>query len=502
MTPTASGDDLQQRAWLAYLVQELRGPAETLRHNAASLAELGKASTDDHVATAVQRIRERADQLPDILGSSDRDRRTLRHDLRGAVGYVISACEDLAEDSGAALAAKLEPTFEAAKRLLGLIGTLTRFPADGASIDAMQQTVRNLPEAVASASAQSDRSEPARLLLIDDNQYNRDLVARMVQGLGHTVDAVAGGQEAIDRLSNRERPLPDLILCDLLMPGVTGFDVLRWLKADALCWAIPVIVVSALGDDDGVLACIAAGAEDYLTRPVRLELLRARIAGGLEKKRLRDREVAYQQRIDRLVQAIFPPAAVEEWRQNGAIKPRRYERVGVLFSDISGFTAWCEARRDRPEDVVSTLQDLIVRFEHSAAKHGVQKIKTIGDSFMAVAGLGDDDPNPALSLLRCGLDLIVDTAKHPAGWAVRVGVHVGPLVAGVLGQTQFTFDVWGHTVNAAARMESNGLPGRVTLSEDAWAAVKSLAEADERTVPAKGLGTVSVFDFRSFRPAP
>jgi adenylate cyclase len=166
---------------------------------------------------------------------------------------------------------------------------------------------------------------------------------------------------------------------------------------------------------------------------------------------------------------------------------------------VAGFTAWCEARQDQPEEVVATLQDLITRFEASAARHGVQKIKTVGDAFMAVAGLDGTDPNPALSLLKCGLDLIADATAHPAKWKVRVGVNVGPVVSGVLGQTQFSFDVWGHAVNAAARMESNGVPGRVTLSEVAWADVSDAADGMPRTVDVKGLGAVRVWDFERFK---
>jgi class 3 adenylate cyclase len=166
----------------------------------------------------------------------------------------------------------------------------------------------------------------------------------------------------------------------------------------------------------------------------------------------------------------------------------------VLFTDVAGFTAWCDERRDRPEEVVATLQDLITRFEASAQLHGAQKIKTVGDAFMAVAGLNDTDANPALTLLRCGLDLIADAAVHPAKWPVRVGIHVGPVVTGVLGQTQFTFDVWGHTVNAAARMESNGIPGRVTLSCEAWADVSQAADAVPREAMVKGLGSATVWD--------
>jgi len=166
----------------------------------------------------------------------------------------------------------------------------------------------------------------------------------------------------------------------------------------------------------------------------------------------------------------------------------------VPVPDVAGFTQWCDERRDRPEEVVATLQDLITRFEASAQRHGAQKIKTVGDAFMAVAGLNDTDANPALTLLRCGMDLIADAAAHSAKWPVRVGIHVGPVVTGVLGQTQFSFDVWGHTVNAAARMESNGRAGVVTLSDEAWADVSSTVAGSPREALVKGVGAVTVWD--------
>jgi class 3 adenylate cyclase len=304
---------------------------------------------------------------------------------------------------------------------------------------------------------------------------------------------VASGAEALSRLA-ADPPL-DLLLVDVMMPGMTGPELLGRLKSDPRLWHLPVIMVSALGDDDAVLACIAAGADDYLTRPVPPELLRARIAGCLDRKRLRDREAEYQARIAGLVRAIFPPAVVAEWEETGTIRPRLHAAVGVLFLDVVGFTTFCEQHKDAPDRVIDALQAQVAKFEATAARHGVQKIKTIGDAFLGVAGLPDPDANPALTLLRCGLDLIADTADHPAGWRVRVGVDVGPVVSGVLGQTQFGFDVWGHTVNVAARIEGQGRPGRVTLSDAAWRLLGGAAVGEERQIAARGIGVLTVWDF-------
>jgi class 3 adenylate cyclase len=141
------------------------------------------------------------------------------------------------------------------------------------------------------------------------------------------------------------------------------------------------------------------------------------------------------------------------------------------------------------------LQEQVEKFEATVARHGVQKVKTIGDGFLGLAGLPEADPNPALTLLKCGLDLIADAADHPAGWQVRVGVHVGPVVSGVLGKTQFSFDVWGHTVNMANRVEGHGRAGRVTLSDDAWKCLAGMAIGESREVVARGIGLMTVWDF-------
>src|SRR5262249_25471863 len=130
------------------------------------------------------------------------------------------------------------------------------------------------------------------------------------------------------------------------------------------------------------------------------------------------------------------------------------------------FTGYCD--RHEPEEVVAHLQRLVEDWEETALRHGVQKIKTIGDAFMAACGLLQPSASPVLDCVRCGLEMVAATRRLPTGWDVRVGIHFGPVVAGVLGRRQYLFDLWGDTVNTAARMESHGVPGKITLSSAAW----------------------------------
>lgn len=501
---TTPADELTRRVHAAYQRQELTAPTAAVLAYVNELLTLIPEGNAD-LAQAACKLHDRSLQLQTeverlVSVTSTDDLRTLRHDLRASAAYLVMAGEEWLEDHETSEETTWQRPIRsmilAARRVIEAISALRVEPTT-ANID---PTFGRLPEVMAGPLNRSaQHREPGRILLVDDNEFSRDVMARMLRADGHTVETATGGQEAQQRLLDPSRPAPDLILSDVMMPGMSGPELLRWLKSDSRYWHLPVIMISAWGEDEGVLACIAAGAEDYLTRPVRAEFLRARLAGSLEKKRLRDREGAYQARIAELVRAIFPPAVVTEWETTGTIRPRRHDHVGILFLDIVGFTSVCERLRDDPGHIVDLLQKQVERFEATVARHGVQKVKTIGDGFLGVAGLNGDDPTPALTLLRCALDMVGDTADHPAGWRVRVGIHVGPVVTGVLGRTQFSFDLWGHAVNMAARIESHGQPGRVSLSDDAWAEVAALADGEPRQIVARGLGLVGVVDFVRWR---
>jgi len=234
-----------------------------------------------------------------------------------------------------------------------------------------------------------------------------------------------------------------------------------------------VIVLSASDQLDHVVKCIQKGAQDYLSKPFSPVLLQARIGSCLERKRLRDQETLYlrqieeeKRRSDELLHVILPRDIAAELKATDAVKPRRFERVGILFCDIVGFTAY-SARRG-PEEILSHLQTLVEAFEQLCLKHDLEKIKTIGDSFMATAGLVTRLDNPALNCVRCGLDMVAAARELPAGWQVRVGVHVGPVIAGVVGHRKYQYEVWGDAVNTASRMEQAAVAGSVCVNKDTW----------------------------------
>lgn len=321
---------------------------------------------------------------------------------------------------------------------------------------------------------------PAAILIVDDDEMNRYTLARRLRREGyHDLTEAADGLTALALLRNQ--PF-DLVLLDVMMPGMNGYEVLRTLKSDPALRGIPVIMISALDAFDGAVRCIELGAEDYLPKPFNPTLLRARVGASLDKKQLRDQEAAHldrirqeQERSERLLRAILPPGAIGELKATDRVAPRRYENVAVLFCDIVDFTAYCD--RNPPEQVVAELQGLVEAFEAIVADHGLEKIKTIGDALMATAGLLEGVEHPLPASIRCGLDLVAAARQAKPGWGVRVGIHHGPVVAGVIGRRQFLFDLWGDTVNTAARITACANANSVFLSAALWQPIRDRCRA-------------------------
>jgi DNA-binding response OmpR family regulator len=335
----------------------------------------------------------------------------------------------------------------------------------------------------------------ARILIVDDEPLSVDMLEQELELLHYATISANDGLQALERLD--AEPV-DLVLLDVMMPRLDGYQVLQCLKTDAELRHIPVIMISALDQLASAVRGIELGAEDYLPKPFDPVLLRARIAACLEKKRWHDREVAYRreiererERADRLLHAILPATAVAELKASNRVAPRRYELVTVLFADIVGFTAYSEAHA--AEEVVANLDRLIQAGEALVSEHGLEKIKTIGDGWVATANLFQRHADPVLASVRSALAIIEAARTNPAAWKIRVGIHVGPVVAGVVGRDKLSFDIWGDTVNVAARLSTLGSNAAVYLSADAWAQVagRCLGETLGQVV-VKGKGEIEV----------
>jgi len=351
------------------------------------------------------------------------------------------------------------------------------------------------PVAVEPAPADAEPLLPAvgRILMVDDNAANRDLLGRRLQREGYHVSQATTGPQALEMLATDEF---DLVLLDVVMPEMSGFEVLQRMKGGSILCNIPVIMISAMDEVQNAVRCIEMGAEDYLTKPFDPVLLRARIGACLEKKRLRDeerraseqlrtalREVEEQRRIsESLLLNILPPRISEELRTHGHVTPKYYDDVTIVFTDFVDFTLTTEGLA--ADELVALLHDYFTRFDRIVKRYGLEKLKTIGDSYMFIGGLPPRQPShPVDAILACFE--IIETAQQmranmPEAWGIRVGVHTGPVIAGVVGIEKFAFDVWGETVNYSSRMESCGQAGRINMSQGTYSRIKDFFACEPR----------------------
>ena len=213
---------------------------------------------------------------------------------------------------------------------------------------------------------------------------------------------------------------------------------------------------------------------------------------AIRNARLYQDSQAERRETDRLLRAILPDQIAKELRTSGRVRARRHEDVAVLFADIVGFTEYCDTHD--PEEVLEALTRITLRFEEISEGHGLEKIKTIGDSFMAATGLLSPMLNPDLQCVKAGLDMIDACRETTPMWSVRLGIHSGDLIAGLLGSRKFLFDVWGDTVNTASRVESNGVPNAVSVSRTSWNRISHACRGQSRgMVAVKGKGEMEMF---------
>ena len=205
-------------------------------------------------------------------------------------------------------------------------------------------------------------------------------------------------------------------------------------------------------------------------------------------------------KIESLLSNMLPEEVAKELQRNGQATPKYYESVSVLFSDFKNFTQMADALS--PQDIVLELNTYFMAFDDIIEKYGLEKIKTIGDAYMCAGGIPVIDDSHPIKIIKASLEIQQyiksrNEAKKETGhlpWELRIGIHTGPVVAGVVGRKKYAYDIWGSTVNTASRMESNGEPGRVNISADTYEIVKDRYLCTYRgKILAKNVGEIDMY---------
>ena len=386
-----------------------------------------------------------------------------RHDRRNIIGAIRGYAEMLLEDS------ELVPATVRA-HLLQILAAAKTEPASSGHHATQPTSLALLPS-----------EEPGVILAVDDLPENRELVSRLLQKTGHTVISAESGEEALELLDTMG---VDVVLLDLIMPGIGGAEVLKRLKEDERLRATPVVMISGQQDMDQMVGCIEAGADDYLLKPFNPVLLQARISAGIERKRWHDREERYREQLERreqFIRATFGRYLSDDIVDEILEKPEGLElggdlrEVTIMMSDIRGFTTLVEHLP--PQQVVTLLNRYLGRMTEIILEFGGTIDEFLGDAVLAVFGAprrNDDDPDRAV---RCALVMQeamgdINAANSADGLPeveMAIALNTGTVVAGNIGsERRSKYGFVGHAMNVTSRIEDVADPGEILISQTTY----------------------------------
>lgn len=311
----------------------------------------------------------------------------------------------------------------------------------------------------------NEQIKAARILVVDDETFNLSLVKRFLETEGYSNVMTTSDPTGVAALNIIQDF--DLILLDIHMPELDGFGVMAELANSPTSDYLPILVFTGDGEKETRVKALEAGAKDFLTKPLDKAEASQRIRNMLEVRTLYNQNKLERDRYQDLLLNVLPNPIVARLNAGEEKIADSLEDITVLFADLVGFTKASE--RLEPSVIVDTLNTIFDAFDILSDEYNVQKIKTIGDAYMAVSGLTGGGARSTIRMADFGLSLVATmedlkpNLPHP--FDVRVGIHAGPAVAGILSGRRSGYDVWGDTVNTASRFESTCEVGKVGVSD-------------------------------------
>lgn len=396
------------------------------------------------------------------------------------------------------------------------------------------------------------------ILFAEENPVQGIILKRMLDSNGFTTEWAKNGKLAIEILS---RFTPDIIISSVEMTAMDGYEFCKVVKSNDNFRSIPFILCSTLTDPADIIRGIEVGANGYITKPYEEKFLMYRLNSVLnnplptpeasepirinyagkdfmiqtdkmhilqlllsiyentvkQNKELLSTQIELQhnahqlvkslEESERLLNNILPARIADRLKSNGFVEPESFASVSVLFTDFKGFTDVAESMT--PKELVDQLDLCFAQFDSIMGMYKLEKMKTIGDSYMAAGGVPIVNFTHPVDSIRAALEIkefmeMVKSIRIDQGlpyWELRIGIHTGPVVAGVIGNKKFAYDMWGDTVNTASRMESSGAVGKVNISRKTYDLVKDFFYCEPRgKIPAKNKGTIEMFFVEGLHP--
>jgi len=395
-----------------------------------------------------------------------------------------------------------------------------------------------------------------RILVVDDHPALVTLTRHKLIQRGYEVLTAQNGEDALE-LTRTE--YPDLILSDVDMPVMNGFELCERVKNDSRLNKIPIILVTSMVTTEYIMKGIEAGADNYLTKPYDDETLHSKIdelllnppipitdedtvgveiegktyqihanyshlvnllistykntlAQNNQLSKMQSGLNAANKELEltkkeheELIHNIFPQKVAENLLAYGTVTPERYEDATIMFTDFEGFTKVVPTLS--PEKLIESLSFYFDRFDDYTGQHNLIKIKTIGDSYMAAGGIPDRNQSHPIDAILAAQKIVdfvktfgeknqSDTPYLP----IRIGIHTGKTVVGVIGKSRFAYDLWGETVNLAARLEEHSGENAINISQTTYERVKDFFECESRgNIQTKYTGDIPMYYVKRIR---
>jgi len=327
--------------------------------------------------------------------------------------------------------------------------------------------------------------EKQTVLVVDDATENIDVIVGLLKEQ-YRVKAAVNGLKA---LAIVEKKPPDLILLDIMMPEMDGYEVISNLKSNPVTRDIPVIFLTGKTEVSDETKGFELGAIDYISKPFNPAVVKARVHTHMEL-------VLQRKKTEQLLGNILPRKVIEELKDTGCSKPDLFPNVSVLFSDFVGFTDM--SSNIKPETLIYELSDIFTAFDDIMVQNNCERIKTIGDAYLAVCGMPKEDPDHAKNIVTAAQEMVDYLKKRNSSsklnWENRIGIHSGPVVGGIVGVKKYLYDIFGDAVNTAARAETASEALRITITQPTYNLISDHFQFIPRgPVDLKGKGMMELY---------
>ncbi len=450
----------EQKELLANLRDALLPPSDAIATTSDLLKDVdNRGSVSEEYFEDVEKIHSASTQLYHFVKEQltpgkfpderdfDKELRTVRHDIKNRLNHITGPCQFLLLDyPNGSLGRDLKRVLKYSDACLNALNQ----QADVSAHEFQDKPAKKLEAPRHLQPIEKREVAPAHVLVADDNETNREILERFLTRQNHTVTFACNGREALEHM---EQESFDLVLLDIIMPEVDGFQVLEDMHKSGRLRYIPVIVLTGLEDERDAVHCIEMGAEDFLSRPVNLDLLKARVDSCLEKKRLREKHYEQYFPAELARQIARHPDLLEKMESKAA-------EVTVLFCDIRSFSSISE--RLGPADTMKWLRDVMGVLSECVIRHDGVLVDYTGDELMAMWGAPKMEPQHANLACTAAIDMLAELPKLDRRWkksidsptAVGIGINTGDVFVGDVGtKRKFKYGPLGNTVNLASRVQ-------------------------------------------------